>query len=88
VEPSAAPPVEVSILVKVRRLETFPVLIHKYQWSVLGAGRNQMPITYVRSNHEHKPILKAIRAGDAKACAMHLRGDIESATAGLLKRLG
>jgi len=42
---------------------------------------------YDNANHEHKLILKAIRAGDAKACADHLRGDIESATAGLLKLL-
>jgi DNA-binding GntR family transcriptional regulator len=49
---------------------------------VRGAGN------YDNANHEHKLILKAIRAGDAEACAAHLRGDIESATAGLLKLLG
>jgi DNA-binding GntR family transcriptional regulator len=48
---------------------------------VRGAGN------YDNANHEHKLILQAIRAGDAEACAAHLRGDIESATAGLLKLL-
>jgi DNA-binding GntR family transcriptional regulator len=42
---------------------------------------------YDNANHEHKLILQAIRAGDAAGCAAHLRGDIESATAGLLKLL-
>jgi len=49
---------------------------------VRGAGN------YDNANHEHKLILAAIRAGDAEGCAAHLRGDIESATAGLLKLLG
>jgi DNA-binding GntR family transcriptional regulator len=49
---------------------------------VRGAGN------YDNANHEHKLILKAIKAGDAEACAAHLRGDIEAATAGLLKLLG
>ncbi|HVO02365.1 MAG TPA: GntR family transcriptional regulator [Candidatus Cybelea sp.] len=48
---------------------------------VRGAGN------YDNANHEHKLILQAIRAGDAEGCAAHLRGDIESATAGLLKLL-
>jgi len=49
---------------------------------VRGAGN------YDNANQEHKLILAAIRAGDAESCAAHLRGDIESATAGLLKLLG
>ena len=43
---------------------------------------------YVAANEEHKLILKAIRKGDAKACAQHLRKDIESATKVLLGLLG
>jgi DNA-binding GntR family transcriptional regulator len=43
---------------------------------------------YVAANEEHKLILKAIRTGDAKACALHIRKDIESATAVLLGLLG
>jgi DNA-binding GntR family transcriptional regulator len=39
---------------------------------------------YVAANEEHKLILKAIRKGDAKACALHIRKDIESATKVLL----
>ena len=42
---------------------------------------------YDNANVEHKLILAAIRAGDADGCAAHLRGDIESATTGLLKLL-
>jgi DNA-binding GntR family transcriptional regulator len=42
---------------------------------------------YDNANHEHTLILKAVRAGDADACAAHLRADIESATAGLLRLL-
>lgn len=43
---------------------------------------------YVAANEEHKMILEAIRAGDAKACASHFRDDIASATDVLLKMLG
>jgi DNA-binding GntR family transcriptional regulator len=42
---------------------------------------------YVVANEEHKLILKAIREGDAKGCGLHLREDIETATAALLKLL-
>jgi DNA-binding GntR family transcriptional regulator len=48
---------------------------------VRGAGN------YDTANLEHKLILQAINDGDADACAAHLREDIESATAGLLKLL-
>lgn len=43
---------------------------------------------YVAANEEHKMILHAIRTGDAKACALHIRQDIATATnvlLGLLK---
>jgi DNA-binding GntR family transcriptional regulator len=43
---------------------------------------------YVAANEEHRMILQAIRAGDAKACAAHLRDDIASATDVLLRLLG
>ena len=43
---------------------------------------------YVAANEEHRMILQAIRDGDAKACALHLRQDIASATDVLLKLLG
>jgi len=43
---------------------------------------------YVAANEEHRMILRAIRDGDAKACALHLRQDIASATDVLLKLLG
>lgn len=43
---------------------------------------------YVAANEEHRMILQAIRAGDARACAAHLRDDITSATDVLLKMLG
>lgn len=42
---------------------------------------------YVAANEEHKLILQAIRDGDAKACAAHVRADIDSATKVLLKLL-
>jgi DNA-binding GntR family transcriptional regulator len=43
---------------------------------------------YVAANEEHKLILKAIREGDAKAAALHIRKDIQSATKVLLALLG
>ena len=43
---------------------------------------------YLAANEEHKMILRAIRAGDAKACAFHVREDIKSATKVLLALLG
>lgn len=43
---------------------------------------------YVAANEEHKMILQAIRAGDSKACAFHVREDINSATKVLLDLLG
>ena len=42
---------------------------------------------YLAANEEHRMILKAIRAGDAKACALHVREDIRSATKVLLDLL-
>lgn len=39
---------------------------------------------YLAANEEHKLILRAIQSGDAKACAMHFREDINSATRVLL----
>lgn len=43
---------------------------------------------YLAANEEHRMILQAIHAGDAKACAFHLREDIRSATNVLLDLLG
>lgn len=43
---------------------------------------------YVAANEEHKLILKAIRDGDEKACALHIRKDIDSASKVLLGMLG
>jgi DNA-binding GntR family transcriptional regulator len=43
---------------------------------------------YLAANEEHKMILQAIREGDAKACAFHVREDINSATKVLLALLG